>query len=1006
MARSGCGVCSAQIVVYIQRGEWVLGGVGVRRGAKWGGLESPSFVLRGVFAMALGNGESLVLHAAGWQPGAAAAGRAWAVHAPLVAAVLAAVCPRAVLVVGDGVLNACLRDALQWLRLDAHVQPLAPGVVPACVQAPGADVLHLDAVPPGALLAELARCQPVLAPGAVVLVHGLGAHGAEWAVLAAQHTHWVASAGEGLGVLALGAVPQGLQQLLDDQALEALWGVLGAGAAARAAGLQAQAVVVQQQRSAVGVQRQRDQLEQALEQARGQLAATAQQLEQARQEAGVGAAALEQVYASLSWRVTAPLRAGLDAARRLAQLARLAAADGGAVRAQAGRVLGRAQDALHGGVRLPHLAGSFALRAQWYEAQQPQVSLIVLNYNKPQLTLECVQSIWQHTEGWRYEVVLVDNGSTPESVAQLAPLGVAAQLVCVGVNRFFGEGNNIGFEAARGRYVVFLNNDVTVTPGWLAPLIGRLEADASIGATGPMMVYPDGRLQEAGAQVRADGSSEQFGKGGNPNDPAYAQQRDVGYVSAAAVAMRRETFAQVLGFDLCYEPAYYEDADLCMKIRQLGLRIVYCPDTRIVHHENATSRDFAKQLAIEPVIRRNRGQFVTRWGAVLRGEATEVAGLVPELPVPAQAAHVPGRPAVVLFTPYHLVPGGGERYLLTVAAGLARTMNVTLATEHPYSRLRLLKLGQDLGLSLQGVAVATVDALARLGPFDWSVAMGNEVLPPRAALARRNVFVCQFPFPASADWLGRHVGLMAGYERVVLYSPFVAKHYQREAARLGVGGVAVTVAAPSAVLAPPASMGVAIAPKRQQIVSVGRFFVGGHSKRHDFMIEAFKQLHARCPGVTLHLAGSLSAEPRHMAYYEKLVEQAAGLPVQFHVNASQETIAALYADSSIYWHAAGVDVDELLEPHRCEHFGISVVEAMSAGCVPLVFKLGGPASTVQHQVSGYVYASQDELVGLTAQVLSHAPDDIAMQQMRAAAVQASQEFSDAALIDRFTALLA
>ena len=172
------------------------------------------------------------------------------------------------------------------------------------------------------------------------------------------------------------------------------------------------------------------------------------------------------------------------------------------------------------------------------------------------------------------------------------------------------------------------------------------------------------------------------------------------------------------------------------------------------------------------------------------------------------------------------------------------------------------------------------------------------------------------------------------------------------------------------------------------------------------MIEAFKQLHARCPGVTLHLAGSLSAEPRHMAYYEQLVEQAAGWPVQFHVNASQETIAALYADSSIYWHAAGVDVDELLEPHRCEHFGISVVEAMSAGCVPLVFKLGGPASTVQHQVSGYVYASQDELVGLTAQVLSHAPDDIAMQQMRAAAVQASQEFSDAALIDRFTALLA
>ena len=957
--------------------------------------------------MTLGNFEALVLRAAGWQPAASVAGHAWAVHAPLVAAVLAAVRPRAVLAVGagDGVVCAALGDALQWLALDAPVHAGGHGA-PGVLAAPGLSggdvgVAHWGDVPPGGLAATLAQWQPVLAPDAVVLVHGLAAHGAEWATLAAQHPHFVAPAGEGLGVLALGAVPEGLhwllvpasaqrQWVLPDAELGALFGALGAGAAARAA---LQAGNASLHHHLQSTHQERDQLLLALE--------------QARQEAGLGAVALERVHASLSWRMTAPLRKGLDTVRRLGQLARLAAfADGSQVRARAGQVLGRAHSALQGAVRVPHLPSDFPLRAQWYAAQQPQVSLIVLNYNKPQLTLECVQSIWQHTEGWHYEVVLVDNGSADESVAQLAPLGVAAQLVRVGVNRFFGEGNNIGFEASRGRYVVFLNNDVTVTPGWLAPLINRLEADATMGATGPMMIYPDGRLQEAGAQVHADGSSEQFGKGGNPDDPAYAQQRDVGYVSAAAVAMRRETFAQVLGFDLCYEPAYYEDADLCMKIRQMGLRIVYCPDSRIVHHENATSRDFAKQLAIEPVIRRNRAQFVARWGAVLRGEATEVAGLVPDQPVPMQPAHVPGRPAVVLFTPYHLVPGGGERYLLTVAAGLARTMNVTLATEHPYSRLRLLKLGQDLDLPLEGVAVTTVNALARLGPFDWSVVMGNEVLPPRAALARRNVFICQFPFPTPADWLGRHVGMMAGYERVVLYSPFVARHFQREAARLGVGGVPVTVVSPSAVLAPPAMAGDAIAPKRQQIVSVGRFFVGGHSKRHDFMIEAFKQLHARCPDVTLHLAGSLSAEPRHMAHYEKLVAQAAGLPVQFHVNASQETIAALYANSSVYWHAAGVGVDELQEPHRCEHFGISVVEAMSAGCVPLVFRLGGPAATVQHQVSGYVYGSQDELVDWTAQVLGQEPDDATVQQMRAAAVQASLKFSDAALMDRFTALLA
>lgn len=980
--------------------------------------------------MAFGNFEAVLLHAAAWQPTEGVAGQAWVLHAPLVAAILATLQPRTVLTVGANHSTAPgqLAHTAQWLGLGTTVQTAAHG---ANLPPTGADVevLHLADVPVGQLQATLAHWQPALAAGAVVLVQGVAAHPLEWADVVTQTPHFVAPAGEGLGVWAKdGAVPKGLEWLLapngdndqlPDKELGALWGALGAGAAARAALLGVQAtnaslrlhLAAEQQKLQQAAQQAQRELrqtklqisatEQALEQARAQLEATAQSLEQARHEAGVGAVALHQVHSSLSWRITAPLRKGFDAVQRVAQLARLGGQGAVPVREQAQQLITRAQDALHGGPRFAQLGGDFPLREQWYEAKEPQVSLIVLNYNKPQLTLECVQSIWAHTEGYSYEVVLVDNGSTHESLAQLAPLGVAAQLVRVGVNRFFGEGNNIGFEASRGRYVVFLNNDVTVTPGWLAPLISRLETDATIGATGPMMIYPDGRLQEAGAQIRADGSSEQFGKGGNPEDPAYAQERDVGYVSAAAVALRRETFAQVLGFDLCYEPAYYEDADVCMKIRQMGLRIVYCPDSRIIHHENATSRDFAKQLAIEPVIRRNRAQFVTRWGAVLRGEAETVLGLIPPEPVAVQAAHWPGRPAVVLFTPYHLVPGGGERYLLTVAAGLSRTMNVTVATQHPYSRLRLLKLGQDLDLPLEGVALATVENLPRLGPFDWSVVMGNEVLPPCAALARRNVFICQFPFPTPTEWLGQHVGMMAGYERVVLYSPFVARHYTREAARMGVGHMPVSVVSPSAVLARAAS----IAAKRAQVVSVGRFFVGGHSKRHDFMIEAFKQLHARCPGVTLHLAGSLSAEPRHMAHYEKLVAQAAGLPVQFHVNASQETIVALYAHSAVYWHAAGVGVDELAEPHRCEHFGISVVEAMSAGCVPMVFRLGGPAATVQHGVSGYIYSNAEELVDWTTEILARPQDDAALQAMRGAAVQASLEFSDAALMDHFTALL-
>ena len=458
--------------------------------------------------MALGNFQSVVLRAAGWQPAVAAAGHAWAMQGPLVAVVLAAMRPRTVLAVGAadgaGVVLGSLADAVQWLGLAASVCGAVHGA--ALATAPtGVGVLHLADVPPGRLAAALAHWQPVLADGAVVLVHGLVAHLPEWAALVAQKPHFGAPAGEGLGVLLAqegAALPEGLRWLLDpssperqwalqDQDLAALFGALGAGAAARVAllGVQAgntslrlrlaaqnqnteqiqqqtQAALRQAQLQMNTEQQAHQALLLALEQAREQLQASGQSLEQARQEAGMGAAALHQVHSSMSWRITAPLRKGLDAVRRLAQLARLTGSQGGGpVLAQAQQLIHRAQDALHGGPRLPTLTGDCALRSRWYEAKMPQVSLIVLNYNKPQLTLECVQSIWQYTEGYAYEIVLVDNGSADESLAQLAPLGVAAQLVRVGINRFFGEGNNIGFEASRGQYVVFLNNDVTVTPG-------------------------------------------------------------------------------------------------------------------------------------------------------------------------------------------------------------------------------------------------------------------------------------------------------------------------------------------------------------------------------------------------------------------------------------------------------------------------------------------------------------------------------------------------------------
>ncbi len=641
----------------------------------------------------------------------------------------------------------------------------------------------------------------------------------------------------------------------------------------------------------------------------------------------------------------------------------------------------------------------YPLRDEWYDAQHPDVSLIVLNYNKPAMTLACLDSLWAHTQGYRYEIVLVDNGSETKNFQDLAPAQAGARIVRLEVNRFFGEGSNIGFEAARGRYVVFLNNDITATAGWLAPLIQRLADDPGIGAAGPKLVSPDYRLQEAGAEIRADGSDNRYGRGGDPDDPAYATQRDVMYVSAAALAMRRETFEQVLGFDLYYEPAYYEDCDLCLKIRQINLRVTYCPDSCIVHHENATSGDYASLLKLNTLIPLNRERFLARWRPVLAGEASAVPGLIPPLAQPLQ--HREGLPSVLLYTPFNLIPGGGERYLLTIAAGLAEVANVTLATQHPFSRLRLRTLGRELSLNLDAVRITTLDQATNSATYDASIVMGNEALPGIPGKGKHNIYLCQFPFPAPQEVLNDRRKYADDYEQVVVYSPFVQRHYARALQALGRPLPKITVVSPPAVLASSTQNST----KKAMILGVGRFFTGGHAKRQDLMIEAFRQLAALRPEAELHLAGSLPAEGEFRAYFADLQHKAEGLQVYFHPNASPQLLAQLYADASLYWHLTGYGADEATEPHRCEHFGITVVEAMSAGCIPLVVNRGGPPETVRDDVSGYVFETLDELVEISARILSLPAGDAGIAAMRAAAIATSSRYSPEHFIAEFRDLM-
>ena len=192
-------------------------------------------------------------------------------------------------------------------------------------------------------------------------------------------------------------------------------------------------------------------------------------------------------------------------------------------------------------------------------------------------------------------------------------------------------------------------------------------------------------------------------------------------------------------------------------------------------------------------------------------------------------------------------------------------------------------------------------------------------------------------------------------------------------------------------------------PKRPEILSVGRFFAGSHNKNHDHMVRWFERLVAAgLRGWTLRLIGNLGSHPDDRAYLQQVRDLARGLPVEIHVDASAEVVATAYNRAAIYWHAAGFGCHPRRHPERFEHFGISAVEAMSAGAVPLVFDGGGLRETVKHGISGYTWRDEAGLARRTWQLVR---DARRRRRLAAAAIVRSREFSPARFESRIMAVV-
>ena len=244
---------------------------------------------------------------------------------------------------------------------------------------------------------------------------------------------------------------------------------------------------------------------------------------------------------------------------------------------------------------------------------QPTVSVIVPVYNNFQATYACLASLHDHKTRYAFEVVVVDDDSTDETGAVLASFD-GLHLARNPENLGFVGACNRGAEMARGEFLVFLNNDTQVQPGWLDALVGTFESHADCGLAGSQLLYPDGRLQEAGGIVFSDGSAWGYGHLDDPYRPEYCYVREPDYCSGASLAIRRDQFERLGGFDPHFAPGYYEDTDLAFRVRAVGQRVIYQPHSRVVHLEGATAgrhEEAAGGMKRYQAI--NRHKFTARW---------------------------------------------------------------------------------------------------------------------------------------------------------------------------------------------------------------------------------------------------------------------------------------------------------------------------------------------------------------------------------------------------------
>jgi len=245
----------------------------------------------------------------------------------------------------------------------------------------------------------------------------------------------------------------------------------------------------------------------------------------------------------------------------------------------------------------------------------PKISIIIVTYNQIEALKRNLDSIKSKTTYKNYEIIIVTNNHDENSEMRKFLKTLDDSVLVYEDEYSFGGMNNFGASHAKGEFLLFLNDDVEViSPNWLEAFLS-LGLLPSTGVVGPKLLSSDGKLQDCGGIVWKNLNAWNYGRYQDPKNPKFNYVRDIDYCSGSCLFVKKELFDKS-GFDRRFDPAYWEDADLCFAIRKLGYQVLYQPLATLIHYEGLT-QGVSTDKGIKSYQVVNQKKFEEKWKTVL-----------------------------------------------------------------------------------------------------------------------------------------------------------------------------------------------------------------------------------------------------------------------------------------------------------------------------------------------------------------------------------------------------